>query len=324
MAVLGHSKERRYAILGTGAIGGYYGACLQRSGRGVHFLLYRDYDHVRHYGLQIESVQGNFALPQVQGYSRVEDMPPVDVVVIALKTIHNAQLLPTLLPPLIHSETTIVTLQNGLDIEGAIAAIAPDTPILSGLCFICSNKVGPGHIRHLDYGSVVLGAYNPQHCPAGITSTLEAVAQDFAAASIAVDLTEDLYLARWRKLIWNIPFNGLSVVLDATTQEMMASPHTRQLAAALMHEVIAAANGCAQKVTPGSDRHLDPQVIDTMLTHTAQMKPYRTSMKIDFDEGRPLETEAIFGNPLRAAQGAGIETPRIEMLYQQLKAIEGV
>ncbi len=322
MGVAVQSGARRYAILGTGAIGGYYGACLQRSGQDVHFLLYRDYSHVRQYGLKIESVQGDFALSRVQGYCRVEAMPSVDVVVIALKTTQNADLLPCLLPPLIGPNTVIVTLQNGLDIEGAIADIAPHTPIFSGLCFICSNKVGPGHICHLDYGSIVLGAYHPQRHPAGKTPILETVAQDFIAAGITVELTEDLYLARWRKLIWNIPFNGLSVVLDATTQAMMASVHTRQLAAALMHEVVAAANGCAQKVTPESDRSLDPGAIDTMLTHTAQMKPYRTSMKIDFDEGRPLETEAILGNPLRAAQWAGVETPRIEMLYQQLKAIE--
>ncbi|MEL6384997.1 MAG: putative 2-dehydropantoate 2-reductase [Cyanobacteria bacterium J06626_18] len=322
MAVSVHSTARRYAIVGTGAIGGYYGACLQRAGQDVHFLLHRDYNHVRQHGLKIESVQGDFTLPQVQGYRRVQDMPPVDIVIIALKTTQNAALLPILLPPLIGPDTTVVTLQNGLDIEGAIANMAPNNSLLSGLCFICSNKVGPGHIRHLDYGSIVLGTYHPQRHPAGTTPTLEAVAQDFRAADIAVELTEDLYLARWRKLIWNIPFNGLSVVLNATTQEMMASVHTRQLAAALMHEVVAAANGCVQKVTPDRDRSLTPQVIDTMLTHTAQMKPYRTSMKIDFDEGRPLETEAILGNPLRAAQWAGVVTPRIEMLYQQLKAIE--
>lgn len=315
------TQKRRYAILGTGAIGGYYGACLQRSGQEVHFLLHRDYDHVQQHGLKIESIQGDFKLPQVQSYCQITDMPPADVVVIALKTTQNTALLPHLLPPLLKADTVIVTLQNGLDVETTIRELAPQHIVLGGLCFICSNKVGPGHIHHLDYGSILLGAYSAQRQPMELLPELQAIGEDFTAAGVEITLTEDLYLARWRKLVWNIPFNGLSVVLNATTTEMMANPHIRQLAANLMHEVVQAANGCAQKLTPSGDRYLAPAIIDTMLTHTAKMKPYRTSMKIDFDEGRPLEVEAILGNPLKAAQAVNVQTPRIEMLYQQLSAL---
>lgn len=313
---------RRYAILGTGAIGGYYGACLQRAGQDVHFLLHRDYDQVRHHGLQIESTQGDFFLYPVQAYQRVEDIPAVDVVIIALKTTHNAQLLPQLLPPLAGPETAIVTLQNGLDIETPIMESVPHTPIIGGLCFICSNKVGPGHIRHLDYGKITLGRYSPHRQPTARSSLLQAIAQDFIAAGIDVEITDDLYLTRWRKLIWNIPFNGLSVVLNATTTAMMANPHARQLATDLMTEVLAAANGSLQAITPTGDRTLPTSIIETMLAMTAQMKPYLTSMKIDFDEGRPLEIEAILGHPLQAAHQAGVHTPRITMLYHQLQVLE--
>jgi len=314
-------QTRSYAILGTGAIGGYYGACLQRSHQAVHFLLHRDYEFVRQRGLKVDSIRGDFTLPQIQAYAQVHEMPSVDVVIIALKTTQNAALLPMLLPPLLKPETVILTLQNGLDIEDEIAAIAPQHLILGGLCFICSNKVGPGHIRHLDYGSILLGAYHANRQPGGIAPALTAIAADFTRAGIDIDLTDDLYLARWRKLVWNIPFNGLSVVLNATTAEMITDPHVRDLAAALMAEVVMAANGCVQKVSPGSDRALQPDVIDTMLENTARMKPYRTSMKLDFDEGRPLEVNAILGNPLRAAQWAAVETPRIEMLHHQLQAL---
>ncbi|NER78890.1 MAG: putative 2-dehydropantoate 2-reductase [Leptolyngbya sp. SIO1D8] len=317
-----HSVAKRYAILGTGAIGGYYGACLQRAGQDVHFLLHRDYDHIQKNGLRVESVQGDFILSNVQSYAQVQEMPTADVVLIALKTTQNAKLLPALLPPLLKPETIVVTLQNGLDIEAAISDLAPHVPILGGLCFICSNKIGPGHIRHLDYGSITLGCYDVNRYPAGILPILETVAEDFRTAGIEIDLTNDLYLSRWRKLVWNIPFNGLSVVLDATTTAMMASPDSRQLAADLMGEVVEAANGCIQKLTPDIDRTLPKSIIEKMLIHTDKMKPYRTSMKIDFDEGRPLELEAILGNPLASARWAGIETPRIDMLYRQLKTLE--
>jgi 2-dehydropantoate 2-reductase len=321
MNSLSRISGRRYAIVGTGAIGGYYGACLQRTGQDVHFLLHSDYEQVRQRGLKVDSIEGDFVLPQVQAYQCAEEMPVADVVIIGLKTTQNARLLPQLLPPLLQPDTVILTLQNGLDIEAEIAAIAPQNPILGGLCFICSNKVGAGHIHHLDYGSVLMGTYDLQRQPTGISLTLEAIATDFKQAGIKVDLTPDLYLARWQKLMWNVPFNCLSVILNAMTTDLMANANARQLAADLMAEVMAAAHACAQQATPGSDRTLPADIINTMLTNTAKMKPYRTSMKIDFDEKRPLEVEAIVGNPLRAAKAAGVDTPRIDMLYHQLKAL---
>ncbi|MEO1593196.1 MAG: putative 2-dehydropantoate 2-reductase [Cyanobacteria bacterium J06632_22] len=314
---------RRYAIIGTGAIGGYYGARLQQAGCDVHFLLRSDYAHVQQQGLVVESAVGDFTLPQVRTYRDAAQIPPVDVVIVALKTTQNS-LLPKLLPPL-RDGAVVLTLQNGLGVEGAIATflseqIAPEQ-ILSGLCFICSNKVAPGHIRHLDYGKILIGAYSPSHAIRPITPLMEAIATDFRQAQVPIDLTDDLFIARWRKLVWNIPYNGLSVVLDATTQEMMADARVRSLVEALMKEVVTAANTWGDKLSAGmtEKREIPADFIPYMLTTTEKMRPYRTSMKIDWDEGRPLEVEAILGEPVRAAQEIGVAVPRIEMLYEQLR-----
>ncbi|MGF1457394.1 MAG: putative 2-dehydropantoate 2-reductase [Leptolyngbyaceae cyanobacterium] len=316
------TQKRRYAVIGAGAIGGYYGACLQKSGQDVYFLLHSDFAVVQQHGLRVDSVAGDFVLSDVQAYRTTTDMPTVDVVIIGLKTVHNLTLLPQLLRPLLNPGTVILTLQNGLDIEADIAAAAPHQTILGGLCFICSNKIGPGHIHHLDYGSILLGEYSPQQAPVPISNQLRAIAQDFTQAGITIEVTDDLYLSRWRKLLWNVPFNSLSVILNATTDAMMADANARQLATDLMHEVVTAANACGRRATPEGDRTLPPELIDKMLARTATMKPYRTSMKIDFDAGRPLEIEAIVGHPLRAAQRVGVDTPRMDMLYHQLKALD--
>jgi 2-dehydropantoate 2-reductase len=312
---------RRYAIIGTGAIGGYYGACLQRGGAEVHFLLHSDYDWVAHHGLVVESVAGDFALPQVHAHANTKSMPAIDVIVVGLKTTQNHQL-PTLLAPILGPDTVILTLQNGFGLEDEWLAWAGDRPIFGGLCFICSNKIGPGTFRHLDYGRVLLGQYRPDHQPAGVCPQLKEILADFQAAAVEAAVTDDLRLARWRKLVWNIPFNGLSVVMDATTETMITDPHIRYLAEQLMVEVLEAARWDGDRFSPGQQRYLPDTLIDQMLTHTEHMAPYRTSMKIDFDAGRPLEVEAIFGNPLRAAQAAGATVPRIEMLYHQLKVFD--
>jgi len=307
------ANPRSYAIIGAGALGGFYGARLQRAGLDVHFLLHTDYPHVRHHGLQIESKEGDFLLPHVNAYGRAEDVPPCDVVLVALKTTQN-HLLPNLVPPILKPDGVVLIIQNGLGMEDAVARIVGPQRIIGGLSFLCSNKVGPGHIRHLDYGAVALAEYSPDGKPQGITNRIRAIGADFERAGIEVQLIDDLILARWKKLVWNIPYNGLSVVLNAMTDELMKNPATRELVVQLMGEVVAGAAAVG--------RTIPDSFVEKMLADTDKMPPYRTSMKIDYEMHRPMEVEAIFGNPVRAAKAAGKELLRVEMLYRQLKFLD--
>jgi 2-dehydropantoate 2-reductase len=306
-------SERTYAILGTGALGGFYGAKLQKAGLNVHFLLRSDYEHVSKQGLMIESVDGDFALPQINAYCNVEKMPRCDVVVVALKTTQNF-ILSKLLPFVMKDDGVVLVLQNGLGVEEEVAQIVGNDKVIGGLSFLTANKVAPGHIYHVSYKNIILGEYTPNYDLCDITQRMQHIAKDFENAGIPIELTEDLLLARWKKLVWNVPYNGLSVILNATTAELMADVHTRKLVEQLMYEVLAGAK---------SSGHIIPEsFIQTMLNNTAKMKPYRTSMKIDFDERRPLEVEAIFGNPLRIAQASGVRLPQISCLYGQLKFLD--
>lgn len=302
-----------YAILGTGALGGFYGARLQKAGVDAHFLLNSDREHVKKHGLVIESVDGDFTLPHVRAYGDVSEMPRCDVVAVTMKTTQN-HLLPKMLPYVVKDDGVVLVLQNGMGVEEEVAEIVGPDRVMGGLCFICSNKVGPGYIRHLGYLAITLGEYASNYQACGITERMRQIAADFESAGIPITLSEDLLRARWEKLVWNIPFNGLSVVLDATTNQIMTNAYTRALVEELMREVVAGAAAC--------DRILSQDIIDKMIDHTDKMKPYRTSMKIDYDEGRPLEVETMFANPLRKAQTGGAHLARISMLYQQLKFLD--
>jgi len=235
--------------------------------------------------------------------------------VIALKTTSN-HLLRELLPPAVREGGVVLTLQNGLGPEEEAARVVGEERVLGGLCFLCSMKAGPGHIRHLDYGQIAMGEYNPNPAgPAiGITERLQAIAADFRTAGVNVALCEDLRVARWKKLLWNIPFNALSIILDAATDAIMRDSHTEALAREAMEDVQAAARACGYAI--------EDSAIEENLELTRRMRPYRSSMKIDYDEGRPLETEAIYGNPLRAALAAGYRPPIIESFYRLLKFLE--
>ncbi len=307
--------ELTYAIIGTGALGGFYGAKLQKSGLNVHFLLKSDSEHVRQHGLVIESVDGDFTLPQVNAYSDVGKLPACDVVVISLKTTQN-HLLPQILPLAVKDSGIVLVLQNGLGIEAEVAQIVGSDKVIGGICFLTANKVASGHIRHLSYKNIILSEYRQNYHPGGVTKRMRQIGEDFENAGIPIELDEDLLLARWKKLVWNIPYNGLSVILNATTAELMAYPHSRKLVEQLMYEVATGAKA--------SGRIIPDIFIQTMLNNTAKMTPYLTSMKIDYDEHRPMEVEAIFGNPLRMSQSAGANLPQIDCLYQQLKFLDAI
>jgi 2-dehydropantoate 2-reductase len=298
---------RSYAIIGTGALGGYYGARLAHAGLDVHFLLHRDHDHVRRHGLIVRTVAGDGSLGpgQVQAWGRAADMPRCDVVCICLKTTQNAALA-GILPQVLADGGVVVTLQNGLGVERAAAAIVGAESVIGGLCFLCSTKVGPGEIEQSDYGRIKFGEY----ARPGVTDRLRSIAADFARAGIEIDLCEDVMLARWQKLVWNVPFNGLSVVLDATTDRLVADPDIRELAESLMREVQAAAGACGHAI--------DKPFIEKMLADTVRMTPYRTSMKVDFDAHRPMELDAIYREPIRAATAAGCPVPRMQTLAAAL------
>lgn len=306
-------SDRSYSIIGAGALGGYYGARLLHAGRAVRFLLHSDFEHVGRHGLRVESPAGDFSIAHPEIYASAHDLPPSDVVLVGLKTTQNT-LLEELLPAAAGEHATVLMMQNGLGIEADAAAIVPGRTVLGGLAFLCSNKIGPGHIRHLDYGNIRLGEYRADGSPAGATDTMTTVAGDFRAAGIGVELEEDLNVARWKKLVWNIPYNGLCVTHDCTTDVLMGNRETRALCEAVMHEVVAIAAACGHGI--------ERRFVEKMLTTTDAMARYKPSMKLDYERGQPLEIEAIYARPLRAAREAQVSCPRIEELYEALRAID--
>jgi 2-dehydropantoate 2-reductase len=305
----GDDARRSYAIVGTGAIGGYYGARLADAGHEVHFVARADLDHLRREGLRMESPTGDVSLRPVSVFGDPAEVPPVDVVVLATKTTEGVAAA-NQVRPLVESGSAVVVMQNGLGVEEEVARVLPGATVLGAMCFICSNRVGPGHIRHLDYGKVTIG----EHGADAVTPLAAGVAADLAAAGVSTETLDDLVTGRWRKLVWNIPFNGLSVVLDAGTDELMADPAARAVVRALMIEVAEAAAACGHA--------FDVAHVDDMLTTTDAMQPYATSMKLDHEAGRPLEIDAIYAAPRRAAAASGYDMVRTGFLEAQLRFLD--
>lgn len=290
------------AIVGAGALGLYYGALLQRSGEDVRFLLRRDYDAITRHGLKVYSIDGDFALPHVRGYRTPDEIGPVDLVLVGLKTFANSSYA-ELVGPLVGESTQILTLQNGLGNEEALAELFGGERVIGGVAFLCSNRGEPGEVHHLGAGRIVLGEY--QRCDRGRVDRLVAM---FVKAGVDCRATDDLKRSRWEKLVWNIPFNGLCALLQQPVNTLLAHDACRRLVREIMLEVIAGAN------VQGLSRPIAEEYADSMLEFTDNMGEYRPSMQIDRDEGRQLEIAAILGAPLTYGRRQGVEMPRVEML----------
>lgn len=323
------TNQMKIAVVGCGALGSFYGARLRRLGEDVHFLLRSDYDAVRHNGVTIRSVEGEFRV-HPKCARTPDEIGVCDVVLISLKTTANNQF-PKLLPPLADPRTAVVTLQNGLGNEEQLADLFPVEQILGGLCFVCLNRVEPGVIQHTAHGKIVLGEFRRASQPR--THELAAL---FRQTGVACDITDNLARTHWEKLVWNIPFNGLGVAGTAgfealtssarhlpsmtqqsdvlTTDILLGDPRWEKLVRELMLEIIATANALGLKVAESQ--------ADEQIERTRIMGAYKASTLIDFKRRQPLELESMFLEPLRRAQNAGVPTPRLAALCEVLRQMD--
>lgn len=294
------------AIIGSGAIGLYYGGRLAEAGFDVKFLARADFEVLKRDGLNAISIAGDFHLRHLSVSKTTREIGPVDLVIISLKSTANSVLV-DLLPPLLHKNTQVLTLQNGLGNCETIAEIVGADRVCGGLCFVCINRTAAGHISHTAGGRLTIGEFTNS-----IPDRAKIMAKHFKSSKIPASSTENLAKAQWEKLIWNIPFNGLAVAEGGvTTDVLLANPVTENEIRLLMSEIVAAAGAL------GID--LDPQLIETNIERTRPMGPYRPSTMIDFVEGREIELDSIWQEPLRRARDRGMEMPALEKLILRIR-----
>ncbi|MBQ3635940.1 MAG: 2-dehydropantoate 2-reductase [Bacteroidales bacterium] len=296
----------RYAVVGSGAIGCYYGGRLAEHGADVHFLFHSDYEAVCANGLTVKSVGGDFKIEKPQAYKDVRQMPKADVVIVGLKTTRQ-ELIKELVAPLVHSQTIVLLIQNGIGVEADAAEQLPEgTQIAAGLAFICSTKVAPGVVNHTCYGSLGVAPYSVRD-----DERLGKVISDFKESEVEVTKV-DYLTARWRKAMWNMPFNGLSVALMAQTDEMLGDAAGERIVRDLMKEVVMAAQALgAVKV--------DEAFAEKMIATTRVMAPYSPSMRVDYDNKREMELKYLYEKPIEMAERAGVQMPKMRMLLAQLQ-----
>jgi 2-dehydropantoate 2-reductase len=289
-------------VVGAGAVGGYYGGKLALAGAQVSVVCRSDYQVVLESGYHIESPLGDFDFKPHAVYPDVMAAfgTIFDVIMITTKVLPGSHLM-EMIAPLLSSRTAIMLLQNGIHIEAPYVAAFSNHSLISALAFVCLTRTRPGVIFHQGYGRLVLGKY-----PEGQLDIADDLGALFVKAGVKCQVTTEIRKARWRKLVWNAPFNPLSVMYQKTTAELLEDPDIRYKIEEIMKEVVMLArlDGC----------ELDDDVIRQNIEDTQKMAPYKPSMLVDYEHKRPMEIDAILGHAVEFARQKKVAVPYMELL----------
>lgn len=335
-----HSEKPSVAIVGAGAVGGYYGARLWECGafdvkfhmRGEHHM------ESKRSGLNVTSIHGDVFIPpdKLQAFSDTKDLGKVDWIIVALKST-SLKAIPALISPLLQpGKTKVIAIMNGL-IEADLIQLLQEYngedaddeylhccgALYGGMAFLCSNRICPGCINHTYAGLLSGGvaAHSPNFTP---EEALEAFRQFWSLVDkVETQVEKSLLSGRWRKNVWNLPFNGISVALGGiTVDKIVTDPELRALADKVMDETIATANADLARNGLGHSFHLGKKDKEQMFALSDGMGAYRTSTMIDLVEGNPLEVQYLFREPVARANELGVPVHHLETLLAQIGALQ--
>ena len=305
----------RIAILGSGAVGGYFGAKLARSGQDVTFVARGAHlEAIRAQGLRIQSASlGDFVV-RAPAESDTARIGHVDVVVVSVKAYDNATALP-MLPPMVGPDTVVLTLQNGVDSADEVAAIVGEGHVLGGTTYVATALEAPGLIVQTGvHRSIIFGEVFANR--GRITPRVQAIADALAAADIQTTAVPDARVPIWDKFVYLAAFSGFTGASRLAIGHIWKYPHVREMFYGASREVAAIA--AAEGVTISANR------FETLEEYMAKLpSSTRSSLLIDLEQGKRIEVEALQGAAVRRAGKHGVPVPILSTLYALLKAWEG-
>ena len=304
----------RFAILGSGAVGGYFGAKLSRAGQDVTFIARGAHlAAIRATGLDVKSAKlGDFNV-RARAESDTARVGPVDVAIVSVKAYDNLTALP-MLAPLMGPDTVVVTLQNGVDSVDEVAAVVGQPRVLGGTTYVATALEGPGLIVQTGvHRSIIFGEVFGD--TSRVSPRVQAIADVLATADIQVTPVPDARVPIWDKFVYLVAFSGFTGAAHAPIGQVWKDPLAQEMFYACSREVAAIAQ--AEGVTISPDR------FDTLKEYMDNIPPTtRSSLLIDLEQGKRIEVEALQGAAIRRATKHGLPTPIISTLYSLLKPWE--
>jgi 2-dehydropantoate 2-reductase len=260
---------------------------------------------IKEKGLQLIQPEADFTVA-VAATDDPSQVGPVDLVIFSVKAHQNSKAVP-LIEPLIGEDTTILTIQNGVESADELGQDYGAERVLPGSAYLLSNIISPGVIKQLSLvPRVAFGESNGDRSQRAV-----AIRNSFCEANIEAELSDDISKALWSKMLYNSPANGMASAARLSPRDLIEYPHGAAMFRSAIQEV--ANVGTAYGIPFGQD-----DVQGAMDLITARPMGARGSMQADLEAGRPLELEAIVGSVRRIGRKVNVPTPVFDMLYTLL------
>jgi 2-dehydropantoate 2-reductase len=301
----------RFAILGSGAVGGYYGARLARAGHDVTFIARGAHlAAIREHGLTVRSsALGDFNV-RATAEDDTRRVAPVDVVVVAVKAYDNATALP-LVAPMLGPDSSVLTLQNGVDSAQELAALVGEDRVIGGTTYIATALAEPGVVeqtgthRRICFGEVFGGL--PRLSPRVL-----AIHDAFAGADIQSEPVADGRVPIWEKFIFLTALAGFTGASRLPIGPLWSDADVRGQFLAACREV--------EQVARAEGVEVAADVVERVTTYVPSIPgTMRSSLLIDLAQGKRIEVEALQGAVVRRAARCGVAVPIMSTLYAVLK-----
>jgi 2-dehydropantoate 2-reductase len=302
------NKKVRVAVMGSGAVGSYFGARLAAAGHDVAFMARGAHlEAMQKQGLKVKSIRGDLHIRSLFT-SAPEEVGPVDIVLFCVKS-YDTEEAGKKLSPLMNEKTLILSLQNGVDNPDKIAKLWDKRRTLAGVVYIGARVSAPGVVEHSAEGRIVFGRLDGE-----VSEQTKLIEQTFSTAQIPCAISTEIRKVLWGKLVWNTPFCAIACLTRATVKEILESGSLRELAVSCMEEVREAAKS--------QGFNLSPDLIAQTLKVSESLGDFKPSMLQDLEAGKPLEYEAFNGVVVELLRRAGKSAPINEIFYGSLKFLD--
>lgn len=296
----------RIAVIGAGAVGGYYGGVLSKHGEEV-ILVCRgaNRDAIAKNGLKVDSHWGNFTV-RPQATPDTKAVGPVDLVIYAVKLYSNPEALP-LIKPLLDDKTIILPIQNGAESPARVAEVYGWNRVVAGTTYIETARVAPGHIHQS--GSTARIAFGEQD--GSVSERVREIEKALTKEGIQVEVSKDIRSTLWSKLVAVAAIGTVMTAFRSSYVEVLANPEGERTVQALMEEIVAVGKSQGVKFAPDV-------VTKRLAGAREEAKEMVSSLQLDFNSGNPLELDDLIGAVVRAGRKANVPVPASAALYAAL------
>jgi len=299
----------RIAVIGTGAVGGYFGAKLAAAGHEVAFVARgRHLQALRANGLQVNSSAGDLHVTCALCTDDTAKIGAVDLILFCVKS-YDTEAAAEQIKPLIADRTRILSLQNGVDNPDKLGGIFSPEQILPAVVYVGAQLTAPGVVTHSNGGRIIFGEID-----GGTGTSSKLLRQTLSDAGIPCEISDEIAHFQWTKLLWNAPFCAISCLARANVKQIVESKTLTSLALDCMSEVQAAAR------TRGIE--LRCEQFAEIITFSRGLGEFKPSMLQDLQAGKPLEYQAFNGIVVQTLRRVGAPAPINQAFYAMLEFLD--